>query len=172
MPPGPFRELCGEVGAEIGASTCQGTYCYRKFPNKTTAFDFLHVPSMEPNNQSPKIEQREREEKRGDLTCESGNAYLHANYVTRRGGNEGKAPPMRQTEPGRRRKDIADTREKRRGTSDCANGQTNEGIKDHTCNPTYRQISGIGTNCSVAAAELKGSGPAAGQRQAEEPRAG
>lgn len=39
-----------------------------------------------------------REKQRGDLTCESADAYLHANYVTRRGKRVESAPqaPDRQ----------------------------------------------------------------------------
>lgn len=60
------------------------------------------------------------------MTCESGYAYLHANYMTRRGEKSGKRPPCARQREGEGRKDIADTRGETRGTSDRANGQTNE----------------------------------------------
>lgn len=46
------------------------------------------------NKKTPKKRGRntERGKQRGDLTCESGNAYLHANYVTRRGERVESAP--------------------------------------------------------------------------------
>lgn len=85
------------------------------------------TPYLNKNNQNG-ARDVEREKWQGDLTCESGNAYLHANYVARWGGREWKAPPKRQTERGRARKDTADARETR-GTDDPTNGQTNDGIK-------------------------------------------
>lgn len=69
---------------------------------------------------------------RGDLTCESGDAYLHANFVTRRGGREESAPQAPDRESAREERHS----EHKRETSDPTNGQTKEskGSVDETAN--------------------------------------
>lgn len=83
------------------------------------------------NNHTPQMEQRSREKEKkweGDLTCESGDAYLHANYVARRGKREESAPQA----PDRQREDETETtqqsQERNEGNERADKRQTNEGI--------------------------------------------
>lgn len=69
------------------------------------------TPYLNKNNQNG-ARDVEREKWQGDLTCESGDAYLHANYVARWGGGEsGKRPPSARQREGERGK-TQQTREK------------------------------------------------------------
>lgn len=72
-----------------------------------------------------------------DLTCESGNAaYLHANYLTRR-GKSGKAPPLRRhrarqpnTGGRRRRGEDGEARERGRERGNEAEDEADEQMDD------------------------------------------
>lgn len=55
----------------------------------------------------------ERAKQQGDLTCESGNAYLHANYVTRRGKRVESAPHTPDSERARKERHSRHKRETR-----------------------------------------------------------
>lgn len=86
------------------------------YPNQT--------PYLNKNDQRPKMEQRHRE--RGDLTCESGNAYLHANYVTRRGERVESAPHAPDRERAREERHSRHKRETRGRATEQMDKQTKE----------------------------------------------